>query len=196
MAILLILKLDPEVVVRSSAIFSVHFVIKKGNKERGSFNQSESRKQFSLASDWLKFETLPRKYRPLYENKKQTKTSPQIFTLQVVGELLRGGANVNMSGIVGDRPLHLACSRGHVNIVKRLLSTKDCEGKLEVFFSVNSSSCDRFFQLMHHFDCGVLFTKFLLASLLATFFEIRSFSISNIPISSHTHTLLAERRYV
>ena len=46
----------------------------------------------------------------------------------MVGELLRGGANVNMSGIVGDRPLHLACSRGHVNIVKRLLSTKDCDG--------------------------------------------------------------------
>ena len=29
------------------------------------FNQSESRKQCFLASDWLKFETLPRKYRTL-----------------------------------------------------------------------------------------------------------------------------------
>ena len=29
------------------------------------FNQSEAREQCSLASDWLKFETLPRKYRTL-----------------------------------------------------------------------------------------------------------------------------------
>ena len=31
-------------------------------------NQSEARKQCFLASDWLKFETLPRKYRTLYNS--------------------------------------------------------------------------------------------------------------------------------
>ena len=30
------------------------------------FNQSEARKQCFLASDWLKFVTLPRKYRALF----------------------------------------------------------------------------------------------------------------------------------
>ena len=30
------------------------------------FNQSEARKQCFLASDWLKYETLPRKFRTLY----------------------------------------------------------------------------------------------------------------------------------
>ena len=44
--------------------------ITKANKVRYfrvfSFHQSESRKQYFLASDWLKFETLPRYYRNLY----------------------------------------------------------------------------------------------------------------------------------
>ena len=47
---------------------------------------------------------------------------------QVVQTLLDGKANVNISGIVGDRPLHLACSRGHVGIVKMLLSKEECDG--------------------------------------------------------------------
>ena len=34
------------------------------------FNQSEARKHCFLASDWLTFETLPRKYRTLIISKK------------------------------------------------------------------------------------------------------------------------------
>ena len=50
----------------------VNFITKdRGRYFRGrisNFNQSEAREHCFLASDWLKSETLPRKYRTLYRN--------------------------------------------------------------------------------------------------------------------------------
>jgi ankyrin repeat protein len=56
-----------------------------------------------------------------------------IVCFQVVELLVLGGADVNISGGVGDRPLHLACSKGHVNITKLLIcgtSKQKADGKL------------------------------------------------------------------
>ena len=40
---------------------------------------------------------------------------------QVAKLLLKFGADVNVSGEVGDRPLHLAAAKGFLNIVKLLM---------------------------------------------------------------------------
>ena len=50
------------------------------------FNQSEARKQCFLASDWLKFETLPRKFRTL--KGKSSKITFTINALEVLVEVL------------------------------------------------------------------------------------------------------------
>ena len=43
-----------------------HYRVRNFRGRVSNFNQSEARKQCFLASDWLKFETLPRKFRTLY----------------------------------------------------------------------------------------------------------------------------------
>ena len=40
---------------------------------------------------------------------------------QVVDILLSSGADVNISGSVGDRPLHLACAKGHLKVSQLLV---------------------------------------------------------------------------
>lgn len=43
-------------------------------------------------------------------------------TVQLVKLLLKFGADVNVSGEVGDRPLHLAAAKGFLGIVKQLMA--------------------------------------------------------------------------
>ena len=40
---------------------------------------------------------------------------------QVVNVLMSNGADLNISGSVGDRPLHLACAKGHLKVTQLLL---------------------------------------------------------------------------
>ena len=40
---------------------------------------------------------------------------------QVVDVLMSNGADLNISGSVGDRPLHLACAKGHLKVTQLLL---------------------------------------------------------------------------
>ena len=35
--------------------------------------------------------------------------------------LMSNGADLNISGSVGDRPLHLACAKGHLKVTQLLL---------------------------------------------------------------------------
>lgn len=50
--------------------------------------------------------------------------------LQVTSVLLKFGADVNVSGEVGDRPLHLASAKGFFSIVKLLLEERNkADGK-------------------------------------------------------------------
>jgi serine/threonine-protein kinase TNNI3K len=39
----------------------------------------------------------------------------------VVEFLIQSGVDVNISGSVGDRPLHLACAKGNLKIVQMLV---------------------------------------------------------------------------
>ena len=43
----------------------------------------------------------------------------------VIDVLLRNRANINHSGEVGDRPLHMACFEGHLEAAERLLQGDD-----------------------------------------------------------------------
>ena len=55
---------------------------------------------------------------------------------QVVDILLSSGADVNISGSVGDRPLHLACAKGHLKVTQLLVegNTKQkADGKFRFF---------------------------------------------------------------
>lgn len=54
-----------------------------------------------------------------------------IKSYQVTRLLLKCGADVNVSGEVGDRPLHLASAKGFLNVAKLLMEegTK-ADGKL------------------------------------------------------------------
>lgn len=44
-----------------------------------------------------------------------------MFFFQVAKLLLKFGADVNASGEVGDRPLHLAAAKGFLSIIKLLM---------------------------------------------------------------------------
>lgn len=50
-----------------------------------------------------------------------TNKTENSLTFQVAKLLLKFGADVNASGEVGDRPLHLAAARGFLNIIKLLM---------------------------------------------------------------------------
>ena len=52
--------------LRSPSIFATLNRVRNFRGRVTNFNQSEARKQCFLASDWLKFETLPRKFRTLF----------------------------------------------------------------------------------------------------------------------------------
>ena len=62
--------------------------------------------------------------------------------------LLSSGADVNISGSVGDRPLHLACAKGHLKVTQLLVegNTKQkADGKSRFL-------CVKFeYFLTHHF---------------------------------------------
>lgn len=45
-----------------------------------------------------------------------------LSALQVAKLMLKFGADVNVSGEVGDRPLHLAAAKGFLGIIKLLMS--------------------------------------------------------------------------
>ena len=64
-----------EMVIRSQLQFGATTRVRNFRGRVSNFNQSEARKQCFLASDWLKFETLPRKFRTLFYNDKCDKTT-------------------------------------------------------------------------------------------------------------------------
>lgn len=52
--------------------------------------------------------------------------------------MLKFGADVNMSGEVGDRPLHLASAKGFLNIAKLLMEEgSKADGKLLESYNYN-----------------------------------------------------------
>lgn len=61
---------------------------------------------------------------------------------QVTSVLLKFGADVNVSGEVGDRPLHLASAKGFFNIVKLLVEEGNkADGKAAPDSSVSHLQC-------------------------------------------------------
>ena len=44
-----------------------------------------------------------------------------VTCVQVVEFLIQSGVDINISGSVGDRPLHLACAKGHLKITQLLV---------------------------------------------------------------------------
>lgn len=63
------------------------------------------------------------------------------FPLQVVSLLVSHRADVNAGGGVGDRPLHLACSRGHLQVTKLLVEApqQPAEGEKLSYSNRNQS---------------------------------------------------------
>lgn len=59
------------------------------------------------------------------------------FPLQVVSLLVSHRADVNAAGGVGDRPLHLACSRGHLQVTKLLVEAPQQPAEGEEFLDSN-----------------------------------------------------------
>lgn len=57
--------------------------------------------------------------------------------LQVVSLLVSHRADVNAAGGVGDRPLHLACSRGHLQVTKLLVEAPQQPAEGEEFLDSN-----------------------------------------------------------
>lgn len=58
-------------------------------------------------------------------------TNSNEWILQVTRLLLKFGADVNVSGEVGDRPLHLAAAKGFFNIAKLLMEEGgNADGKI------------------------------------------------------------------
>ena len=53
--------------------------------------------------------------------------------------LLKHGADINIAGSVGDRPLHLACGKGYVRVTQLLVegtSKQKADGKGFWYYSV------------------------------------------------------------
>lgn len=58
------------------------------------------------------------------------------MSAQVAKLLLKFGADVNVGGEVGDRPLHLAAAKGFLNIVKLLMEEgSKANGETELSYS-------------------------------------------------------------
>ncbi len=60
-----------------------------------------------------------------------------LLSYQVVKCLINNNADINMSGAVGDRPLHLACAMGYLAITESLVKGRrrqKADGELINFF--------------------------------------------------------------
>ena len=81
--------------------------------------------------------------------------------MQVVNVLMSNGADLNISGSVGDRPLHLACAKGHLKVTQLLVEgnkRQKADGNYLPWFSM-LFLCWCFMALRHilsHFGCGQL----------------------------------------
>ena len=64
------------------------------------FDQSESRKHSFLASDWLKFETLPRKYRTLYLDTYKLKFLERCGTVSLIIQLTRANYELTVHATI------------------------------------------------------------------------------------------------
>ena len=72
-----------------------------------------------------------------------------ILYLQVVEVLIRSGADLNVAGSVGDRPLHLACGKGYLRVTQLLIEGSEinkAEG-MASFFYCFKKLCLPFFHL-------------------------------------------------
>lgn len=75
---------------------------------------------------------------------------------QVAKLLLKFGADVNISGEVGDRPLHLAAAKGFLNIVKLLMEDGGkTDGKMKWMSMYISMYCSMYCRSILYIYCKV-----------------------------------------